>query len=88
MSQSLGILMTMGHTVFEDATRPLITLKIGHSVMIQQKLKNKTKKKEKKEYTAIIRIMRKVRRIKGHPHSKKVWLKSKALEAGVSGFKS
>lgn len=33
--------MTTGHTVFQDAVRPLITLKTGQSMMIQQSLKGK-----------------------------------------------
>lgn len=38
--------MTTGHIVLEDAIRPLITLKIGHSMTIQQMPKRK-KKREK-----------------------------------------
>lgn len=38
--------MTTGHTVLEDAIRPLITLKIGHSMMIQQMPKKKKGEKD------------------------------------------
>lgn len=37
------ILMTTGHIVLEDATRPLITVKIGYSMTIQQMILKKEK---------------------------------------------
>ena len=36
--------MTTGHTALEDATRPLITLKIGYSMTIQQMILKKKKR--------------------------------------------
>lgn len=35
--------MTTGHIVLEDATRPLITVKIGYSMTIQQMILKKEK---------------------------------------------
>lgn len=56
--------MTTGHIVLEDAIRPLITLKIGQSMTIQQMPKRK-KKRGKRHAQQFKWIM--IKGLKGYP---------------------